>query len=987
MPFQPTDNPRFAETQAEWLEARQRRLQEFVRWRQTHIQGDEKGEAQIFIDRLFQAFGHQGCLEVGGHPEFRVRKAADSGRGTSFADYVWKPVVLIEMKKRGENLAKHYRQAFDYWARLVPNRPTYAILCNFDEFWIYDFSRQMDAPVDRVSVLDLPSRFGALAFLFPGTETPTFGDDHVAVTTEAAAALAACHHSLIDRGVDSDHVRHFTLQMLVALFSEDIELLPKYLIPHLLADCTSPAKAFDLLGDLFEWMNTPGVVDGGRYKGVPYFNGGLFSRPVRLELQSEEVELLRKAATYDWSKVSPDIFGTIFEASLAQIERHAFGAYFTSPVDIMKIVGPTIVDPWRREIDSARTPRDLEALLLRMRNYRVLDPACGSGNFLYVAYRELKRLEARIYERRSEMTRSADQRQGRLRFVGTSQFFGIDINPFAVELAKVTLMVAHKLVIDELGVLENALPLDNLDANFIAADALVDENRRQRVWPTADVIIGNPPFLGSKRLKPERGANYVNALRRLYPDIPAMADYCVYWFRRAHDNLQACTAEDPLRGRAGLVGTQNIRSQQSRVGGLDHIAATGTIVDAVDNQPWSGDSAVHVAIVNWIKTTDPKASPGPRYLWTSATPRATKRSSRRGDVGGHELHRIEVPSIGSSLSADATVGEDRVLACNREPKRCFQGKIPGYDGFLIGQPAAGALRRDSAAVIYPYLTGRELLNDFRIERWIIDFGARNLHEAAAFRAAFEHCQAHVLPKVEATYLDAVRNKSDMVAARKEHRERWWQLWNRRDELTAMLRTLPRYIGCSRVTRRPIMAFISPLICPSDLVQVFSFADDYSFGVLQSSLHFEWFKRRSSRLKVESDMRYSVRDVFETFPWPQGPEFTGPTDKQVGRVAAAAQALRQQRVELLVSARGGLRSLYRTLDLPGKSPLRDAHDELDAAVYEAYGFTQKRGGANQLADLNRSVAERLDHMGGVVSPGVPPLYSRTASLISDDCYEA
>jgi hypothetical protein len=127
----------------------------------------------------------------------------------------------------------------------------------------------MDAPVDRLSIFDLPSRFGALAFLFPDGETPTFGNDQVAVTKDAATALAGCHHSLIDRGVDPDQVRHFTLQMLVALFSEDIDLLPKYLVPQLLADCTSPAKAFDLLGDLFEWMNTPGVVDGGRFKGSP----------------------------------------------------------------------------------------------------------------------------------------------------------------------------------------------------------------------------------------------------------------------------------------------------------------------------------------------------------------------------------------------------------------------------------------------------------------------------------------------------------------------------------------------------------------------------------------------------------------------------------------------------------------------------------------------------------------------------------------------
>src|SRR6185312_10368899 len=134
-------------------------------------------------------------------------------------------------------------------------------------------------------------------------------------------------------------------------------------------------------------------------------------------------------------------------------------------------------------------------------------------------------------------------------------------------------------------------------------------------WHEADVIIGNPPFLGAKLLKPERGADYVKALRKLYPEIPGMADYCVYWIRRAHDHLPDCTKTDPLAGRAGLVGTQNIRNNQSRVGGLDHVVETGTIVEAVDNQPWSGEAVVHVSIANWVNTQDPRLLPAKRRLW------------------------------------------------------------------------------------------------------------------------------------------------------------------------------------------------------------------------------------------------------------------------------------------------------------------------------------------------------------------------------------
>ena len=162
------------------------RLESFVRWVNEQVAGDEKGEAQIFLDRLFQAFGQPGCLDVGGTPEYRIRKAREDGGGTAFADYVWKPIVLIEMKKRGVDLSRHFRQAFDYWVRLVPGRPHYVVLCNFDEFWVYDFETQMDSPVDRLKIEDLPRRYGPLAFLFPTPEKPVFGNDHEAVTRDAA---------------------------------------------------------------------------------------------------------------------------------------------------------------------------------------------------------------------------------------------------------------------------------------------------------------------------------------------------------------------------------------------------------------------------------------------------------------------------------------------------------------------------------------------------------------------------------------------------------------------------------------------------------------------------------------------------------------------------------------------------------------------------------------------------------------------------------
>lgn len=958
------------------MTARSDKLRHFTDWCATHIKGDEKGEAQIFLDQFFRAFGHAGAKEAGATFEERIKK---EGKGTSFADLVWKPLVLVEMKKRGEDLTRHYRQAFDYWVRLVPGRPRWVVLCNFDEFWVYDFETQMDSPVDQVRLSELPERYGPLAFMFPEGDEPVFGNHQEQVTRSAADQLVALFRTLVDRGIERDLAQRFTLQALMALFAEDIGLLDKYFFNRLLEDCTTPALAYDLIGQLFVEMNTPGITAGGRFKGVPYFNGGLFAQPARIELTNSEIQLLRDAARFDWSKVRPEIFGTIFEHSMDAEARHAYGAHYTSPVDIMKIVGPTIVQPWREQVESAKTLKRLEALLARLEHFRVLDPACGSGNFLYIAYRELKRIEARIYERMSEFV-SRNTAQRPFGFVTANNFYGMDIQPFAVELAKVTMMLAHKLAIDELHITENALPLDNLDANFIVGDALIKPDHTRSQWPAADVIIGNPPFLGAKRLKPEHGAEYVNAVRKIYPEVPGMADYCVYWFRRAHDHLPSCSSDDPLAGRAGLVGTQNIRNNASRIGGLDVICSSGTVIEAVDNQPWSGEANVHVAIVNWVKTQDDRLLPKTRRLWFQVKDGHhvhRRRGAGRADKE-YDLDCREVGKINSALSDDVDVSGAAGLACNKKPKRCFQGKIPGYDGFVIDRELFDAYSVDSADVLKPYLTGRELLDEFIISRWVIDFEKRDLLHAAKYQAAFKHCEVTVLPSVKMTIERERTQKSDMLKAREEHLQRWWQLWNRRDELTATLASMKRYIGCSRVTRRPVMCFISSYVCPSDLVQVFAFDDDYSFGILQSSLHFELFKK-SSRLKVESDTRYSVREVFEKFPWPQTP-----STSQVEAVASAGREIRRVRAEALAELKGGLRALYRMLELPGKNALCEAHENLDKAVLAAYGFSAKSDFLSQILELNRTVENSLAEGKMVTSPGIPPFYANPGNLISDDC---
>lgn len=942
------------------------KLAEFTAWCRKHVTGDEKAQAQIFLDRLFQAFGQPGCLDVGGTTEFRVRKPHEDGGGTAFADYVWKPIVLVEMKKRGENLQKHYRQAFDYWARLVPNRPRYVVLCNFDEFRVYDFDTDLDAPKDTVALKDLPQRWGPLAFLAPGSPKPTFEHDREKVTRAAADCLAECFRKLVKRGVPRETAQRFILQMLVALFAEDIDLLPKYFVTQILDDCTSPASAYDLIGGLFEAMNTSPPMSGGRFKGVRYFNGGLFREPARLEIQDLELVLLRQAAKFDWSKVQPEVFGTLFQHSMGDEERHAFGAHFTHPSDIMKIVGPTIVAPWREQIENAKTLKRLRELEDRMRRFIVLDPACGCGNFLYIAYREMKRLEARIYERMAELSKEIDPRTRYFGFVTAQNFFGLDILPFAVEIAKVTMMIARKLAIDELHITEQPLPLDNLDQNFIAADALLTPEGLPTQWPKADVIIGNPPYLGSRYLAKEHGYDYVRKVHAIFPDVPKMADFCVYWFRKAHDNLPACTSNDPVAGRAGLVGTKTIRQNESRVASLDYIVKNGgTITEAVSKQVWSGEAAVHVSIVNWAKGEQK----GKKSLFTQV-----------GDNMVSDWIREEVDYIGPTLTTDTDASEASLLSVNQEPKRVYVGQYPFNEGFWLTPDEAAKLLRehpDHREVLFSYMIGRDLVDAGQPGRWIIDFAQRDMLEAMRYAAAFERVKKLVMPVVLAKAEREKKATGKDSTRWSRLAKRWWQLRDYQPGTMAAISRVPRYIACSRVTKRPIFEVVSSSVHPDNTLMVFPFSDDYSFGVLQSDPHWIWFTARCSTLG--GTFRYTSDTVFDTFPWPQSA-----TVKQIDSVAEAAREVRRVRAEALPKIKGGLRALYRTLELPGANPLRDAHAALDTAVLTAYGFNAKKDLLAQLLALNQEVAAKIERCEPVTAPGVPKNYPDAKKLVTEDC---
>jgi SAM-dependent methyltransferase len=949
------------------------------------------------------ALGNQGVIEAGATFEFRVAKKpgspqlelvvagnGDPGRalrakgGKKFADLLWPDRVLIEMKSRGEKLERYYDQAFDYWTHIVPKRPPFVILCNFDEFWIYDFNTQLFDPVDRVKTAELPENISSFNFLLPIWKKPIFGNNWVEVTRRAADQMATVFREIADRGEDRERAQRFILQLLVAMVAEDIGLLPEQLLIELLHECADQGgSSYDLIGGLFRQMASEREATGGRFVNVQYFNGGLFAVVDPIELKRAEAYRLCESAAEDWSKVRPEIFGTLFQDSMDKEERHAFGAHFTSEFDIRKVVGPTIVTPWRQRIDAAgKNVRELPKALADLRKFRVLDPACGSGNFLFIAYREMKRLERDILLRLREVSKREPLESA----ISLHQFFGIDIIPFAVELAKVTLMLAKELELieaqklaetDQLLIEEKPLPLDNLDKNIICADALFTD------WPKADVIIGNPPYLGAKLLKPEHGSEYVNKLRAAYPDVPGMADYCVYWFRKAHDALSIPTLDKPTSGRAGLVGTQNIRSSKSRAAGLDYITKNGTILEAVDSQPWSGEANVNVSIVNWIKTRESALLPNVRQLWSKVEERSRERRVRGSgsSAKSYDLSLREPTHINSALSDEVDVSGAATLHANTEPQVCFQGFIAGYEGFVLTPSEASSIcdaDPKSAAVIHPFLIGRDLVTgDATPSRFVIDLSGHNLLSVQAYSGALEHLQATVLPEIQ----QKTNTETDSIAkARQQHLDRWWEMWCPRPGMMRALAKLPRYIVCSDTTKRPIFEFVAKSIWPDHKVRVFAFADDYSFGILQSHAHWIWFIMKCSKLTER--FNYTSRTVFDTFPWPQEP-----IREQIKAVAEAAVALRALRRETMRKLNYSLRDLYRTLEQPGDNPLREAHARLDAAVRGAYGMAADVDPLAFLLELNLACAAKEKAGKKITPPGLPLPAEEYVKFVTDDCIQA
>jgi hypothetical protein len=345
------------------------------------------------------------------------------------------------------------------------------------------------------------------------------------------------------------------------------------------------------------------------------------------------------------------------------------------------------------------------------------------------------------------------------------------------------------------------------------------------------------------------------------------------------------------------------------------------------------------------------------------------------------------------LSAKHDVSEAVVLAANSSSHACYQGQTHGHEGFLLDPDAAHQMidkNPENQAVLFPYLTGDDLLTTSppRPERYVIDFHPKDVIASAAFKEPFARVQSMVLPTREKAAEEERRRNQEVLAENPKaktnrHHEnflkRWWLLSYPRGEMIAILDKMPRFIVCAQVTKRPVFEFVSTTIRPNAALIVFPLADDYSFGVLQSNAHWEWFRARCSTLK--GDFRYTSNTVFDTFPWPQSP-----TTKQIQEVAKAAVALRNLRRTYIAEQQMTLRNLYRLLDEPGTNPLRSAQERLDQSVRSAYGMSPSVEPLAFLLTSNLELGQKEKDRQPIIGPGLPAFAASTPGLLSDDCVQ-
>ena len=949
---------------------------EFIaKWRSVTL--NERAVAQSHFNDLCAVLDEPTPIEADPEGEwygFERGARKDSG-GDGWAD-VWKRGHFAwEYKSPGRDLDAAYQQLRQYALGL--ENPPLLIVCDIRTFrihtnWTNSVSRVHEFPIDEL--VD-PATRNLLKWAFSDLERLRPEQTRESLTAQAASTFASLAQGLRERGKDPQAVARFVNRLVFCMFAEDMRLLPDRLFGRMLEQADRRPEQFQgLASDLFAQMSSGGMVG---YDEVAWFDGGLFDDDSALPLDRPGINTVREAAKLDWSDIDPSILGTLFERGLdpdkqtggastpnGPDEDAHVGVHYTDPDKIMQIVEPVIVRPWLAEWETAkeliahemaqvdqpgdggrrrdRAERLLREFLGRLRTFRVLDPACGSGNFLYLALRALKDFEHRV-----NLEAQALGLGRRPPTIGPANVKGIELNAYAAELAHTSVWIGEiQWMLHNGFSLQRDPILDPLET-IECRDAVLTDDGREPDWPEADVVIGNPPFLGNRRMRRELGDDYAEALPQVYAEwVRGKPDLVCYWFAKAG----RLVAEGQVQ-RAGLVATNSIRGGTNR-SVLDRIVKRSAIFEAWSDEPWVVEgAAVRVSLICF--------------------------ADENADLPVR-LDGTEAPRINADLTAGMPDLTDAVqLGTNRGV--AFQGDIKRGPFDIPGDLAREWLQlpsnpngRPNADVLRPWVNGMDLTQR-PSGRWIIDFGdAMSEAEAALYEAPFAHITKHVRPMRRQT-----REKAS--------REFWFRHWNPRPEMWAALAPLSRYIVTPRVSKHRLFVWSHPAVCPDSATTAIARDDDTTFGILHSRFHELWSLRLGTSL--EDRPRYTPTTTFQTFPFPEGltpdiPAAEYADDPGAIAIAQAARRLVELRNHWLnppewidwidepapnhpqrpvPKPSAPLQQLKRrTLtNLYNERPqwLVNAHADLDAAVAAAYGWAADISDANALSELLKLNAAR------------------------------
>ena len=927
----------------------------------------ERAAAQSHFNDLCVLLGEPSPTDADPKGEWYAfeRGASKTAGGEGWAD-VWKRGHFAwENKGKRKDLRAAYAQLQQYAVAL--ENPPLLVACDVETIEIHTNWTNTVHEVRRIGLEELrePAARATLKAVFTDPERLKPGQTRQALTEKAAREFAGLALRLRARGHDPQKVAHFVNRLVFCMFAEDVGLLPGRLFQRMLEHSTKRPEQFaTMAAQLFTAMRTGGLVG---FEEVAWFNGGLFDDDEALPLEREDIDQALAAARLDWAEIDPSILGTLFERGLDPDKRSQLGAHYTDRDKIMLIVGPVIVDPLSREweeqkgairsllerAEKARSPavttkakndaRSLyTAFLERLRRFRVLDPACGSGNFLYLALLALKDIEHRV-----NLDAEALGFQRSFPSVGPEAVLGIEINPYAAELARVSVWIGEIQWMQRNGfsVSSNPIlkPLDTIECR----DALLKSDGTEGEWPAADAIIGNPPFLGAKEMRGSLQPDYLGALRGAFGGkVSARCDLVMYWFFRASRLLA-----DETTKAVGLVATNKIRNGENLklLSSMDGLR----IPVAWSDLPWVlAGAAVRVSVV------------------------CLDRGSFLG--AGSRLNGNSVAGIRAELVAESGPRTPPAMALRENRGVTFVGGQKDGPFDISAAEAARMLSaplnpngRPNSDVVRPWCNGMDLARR-PSDTWIIDFGDRSLEEAQLYEVPFAHVEKHVAP---------VRARNND----KHRRTFWWQHGRPASRAKAALGTRSAMIATPLTSKHRWFVMLPVEQFPDNSVVVIARDDHTMLGLLSARFSVSWSLKQGNFLGAGNDPRYTPSTAFDTCPFPDGLTPNVPTSERTGsphgrKIAEAAKRLCNLReawlnppdlVHVVSDVPRRLKAISddaatilkrRTLtNLYNERPawLANVHRELDEAVAAAYGWP-----ANLPDDevLSRLLALNLERAG-------------------------